>query len=463
MRSNRLGCLSGTGFLAALITALVIAGYAYASGGWMYNPGPLNAQKGQTLGGVTSHAEIGGNCKACHTAPWEAVKMADRCAACHGAIAKQMQDIASLHGKMTHNNPALSCRHCHPEHRGAEAALTVLEGAGFPHEAVGFSLHGHQLTATREAFTCDDCHHGDISTFASDSCQNCHRQMDSAFTVAHSTEYGDTCLNCHDGVDRFGKNFRHDSAFPLNGKHNNLTCSQCHMGARTTADFSKARADCNACHGKDEPHDGKFGADCAACHTINGWTPATFDHNLAAFKLEGTHAEVRCEQCHASNVYEGTPMDCFSCHKQDDEHNGKFGTDCSACHQPTSWEDVTFDHNQSNFPLTGRHIGLSCEKCHTSAQFTGLSTDCASCHSDPAFHAGMFGTDCASCHTTDNWFAKYNGPHPGIADEGGSGVNHGGGTCRDCHTQTLGAATCLACHDSNNPEGGGGGEGSGHD
>ena len=30
--------------IAALVTALVIAGYAYARGGLMYNPGPLNAQ-----------------------------------------------------------------------------------------------------------------------------------------------------------------------------------------------------------------------------------------------------------------------------------------------------------------------------------------------------------------------------------------------------------------------------------
>src|SRR5574341_985881 len=115
--------------------------------------------------------------------------MEDRCAACHGEIAGQMQDVASLHGKMLHDNPDLGCRHCHPEHRGANAPLPVMKGAEFPHEVVGFSLKGHQLTATREAFTCDDCHHGDISTFASDSCQTCHRQIDSSFTLVHSLEY----------------------------------------------------------------------------------------------------------------------------------------------------------------------------------------------------------------------------------------------------------------------------------
>lgn len=183
--------------------------------------------------------------------------------------------------------------------------------------------------------------------------------------------------------------------------------------------------------------------------------PADFDHDLSVFKLEGVHAETRCDQCHINNVYQGTPMDCYSCHKQDDEHGGRFGTDCSACHDSSGWDNATFDHDLSTFPLTGRHLGLSCEQCHTNNQFAGLAATCASCHGDPVFHAGMFGLDCAMCHTTENWFAIYQGPHPGIADEGGRGVNHGGASCRDCHMQTLHTATCTLCHNGNNPEGGG--------
>ena len=37
----------------------------------MYNPGPLSTHGDEMLGGVKSHAEIGGKCDACHTAPWE--------------------------------------------------------------------------------------------------------------------------------------------------------------------------------------------------------------------------------------------------------------------------------------------------------------------------------------------------------------------------------------------------------
>jgi hypothetical protein len=381
--------------------------------------------------------------------------MADRCSACHAEIARQMRDVASMHGTLLHNEPGLGCRHCHPEHRGANAALTQMDSGSFPHEVVGFSLKGHGRSTTGAPFQCDDCHHGDITSFALDTCDGCHRQMDPGFMTAHMISFGAACLDCHDGVDRFGKGFDHNAfAFRLTGKHVALACVQCHINARALGDFPATLQDCSSCHQKDDPHAGRFGADCSQCHTANGWTPAKFDHNLAAFKLQGEHQEVACEACHVNRQFKGTPADCYSCHQQDDEHNGQFGKDCSACHDPSSWDHVSFDHNKSNFPLTGAHANLDCQKCHASGQFAGLSTACVSCHSDPAFHAGMFGTDCVSCHSTDNWFARYTGPHPGIADEGGSGVNHGGASCRDCHTQTLRSATCLACHDSNNPEGG---------
>jgi hypothetical protein len=463
MRSSRLGCLTGTGIIAALVTALAIAGYAYARGGLMYSPGALSAQGDENLGGVTSHAQTNGDCEACHVAPWESTRMADRCAVCHTAIAGQMQDVATLHGTLMHDDPGLSCRHCHPEHRGPHAALTQMDDATFPHEVVGFSLKGHQLTAARAEFQCDDCHHGNIAEFAPDTCDSCHRELDLGFMTAHTISFGSACLDCHDGVDRLGKNFDHNAfAFKIRGKHAGVACVQCHVNARSFGDFQGTLPDCESCHRRDDPHAGRFGGDCSKCHTADGWTPAKFDHNLAAFKLEGRHGEVACDACHVNNQFKGTPTDCYSCHQQDDDHGGQFGQDCSACHNPSSWDNVSFDHNKSKFPLTGAHANIACETCHSTGQFAGLSTACVSCHTDPVFHAGMFGTDCASCHTADSWSAPYTGPHPGIADEGGSGVNHGGASCRDCHTETLRTATCLACHDSNNPDGEGG-EGGGRD
>ena len=461
--SNRLGCLSGTGLMAAIVTSLLIVGYVYAKGGLLYNPGPLNTQRGDALGGVSSHADIGGDCNACHAAPWESATMADRCVACHTEIGAQMMAVATVHGSMMHDNPELTCRHCHTEHRGADSMLTEMNDAEFPHELVGFSLKAHQTTVKKEAFVCSDCHGDDISTFDLQMCTTCHSEMDGAFTSDHVLEYGTACLNCHEGVDFFGDVFTHNKySFALTGKHTNLSCAKCHNGANEISDFSALPQDCYSCHQNVDAHGGRFGTDCAACHGTDGWLPAKFDHNLSDFKLVGEHTEAQCDECHVNNVYQGTPTDCFSCHKRDDEHNGRFGTECSTCHSPQDWEELTFDHRQA-FALTGKHVDVPCEKCHQDFQFAGVSRTCAGCHGDPTFHAGMFGLDCLACHTTNNWFARYTGPHPGIADEGGSGVNHGGASCRDCHTQTLRTATCDSCHRGGNFEDGGDGGGDGGD
>ncbi len=455
MQKNRLGCLTGTGIGAALITLLAIVGFAFVQGGSLFSPGGLSAhQTGVVLGNVQSHAETGGNCGACHTAPWEPAMMADRCTTCHTDIATQMRQVATLHGQIANKGSAiLACYDCHPDHRGSTAALIDMSGKQFPHEGLGFSLKGHTENSNGAAFTCQDCHNADIKTFDQKTCVSCHSQIDIAFMQPHLVAYGPNCLGCHDGVDRFSKTFSHASfAFTLTGKHANVTCDKCHNHALALADFASAPKDCVACHKQNDPHSGQFGENCGACHATAGWTPAKFDHNLAAFKLTGVHISVACAQCHVNNVFKGTPTDCYSCHKQKDAHNGQFGTDCSACHATTSWNDVSFDHNKSNFPLTGAHANVACAKCHSSGQFKGLSTTCVSCHQDPAFHAGVLGTDCASCHSTSAWSpAQFNRSHPSFGEEGG--VNHGGATCRTCHPDTVTTFTCLACHNSNNPSG----------
>lgn len=457
MQKKRLGCLTATGISVSLITLFIIVGVAFASGGRMFTAGPLNDQNkgGAPVGGASSHAQIT-ECKACHVAPWEAATMAERCADCHTDIAAQMFDVAKLHGAIKQKNPGLPCRDCHPEHRGATASLTDLGKNVFPHEVLGYSLNGHQLKAARETFACSDCHGEDVTTFATDSCLNCHSQMDIAFTQAHILSFGADCTSCHDGVDRFGDDFDHGLfTFALMGKHRDASCTKCHLDARTVIDLQSAPQDCFSCHQKDDPHTGRFGNECGACHASDGWKPAKFDHNLSVFKLVGGHAQVACEDCHQNGVYQGTPGDCYSCHKDQDEHNGEYGMECGSCHNPSDWEDASFDHNRTAFPLNGGHAGLSCQQCHQSGAFAGLSPDCASCHADPGFHAGAFGLNCAACHSTSSWSpAGYNLSHPRVADEGGGGIHHGGASCRTCHPSSVYYATCSACHDGNNFEDG---------
>ena len=455
--NHRLGCFTGAGIIATLITLFAVVGFAFASGSRMFSPGALNAQPGKTYGRVNSHAQIT-ECETCHAVPFGVETMADRCAACHTDIAAQMKDVAKFHGAIMKKSSVLACRDCHPDHRGASASLTDMGNFTFPHQALGFSLKGHQQTASGAAFSCQDCHQDDITKFARETCENCHRQVNDSFTQTHVAAFGTDCLACHDGVDRFGGDFSHASFdFQLQGKHAGVTCEKCHGNARTVADMKSAPQDCFSCHQKDDRHKGQFGQDCGSCHTSKGWQGATFNHNFSTFKLEGKHAKVACEQCHVNNVFKGTPTDCFSCHQKNDEHKGQFGTDCASCHTTKGWDGATFDHSRSSFPLTGAHAQVRCEDCHKNAVFKGTPSTCVSCHADPAFHAGAVGTDCASCHNTSSWSpATFNLPHPEPrVGEGGSGINHGGATCRQCHPTTVRQNTCTVCHQGG-VEGGGG-------
>jgi hypothetical protein len=487
MHNSRLGCFTTTGILAALITLGVIVWMAFSQGGVLYSPGELNAQSDETIGGVTSHAQIGGDCKTCHVAPWSGETMADRCLACHADVSAQMREVASLHGGINQSNPTLKCIQCHPDHRGPDAPLTDTTLADFPHEALGFSLTGHALTVTREAFLCSDCHTQGVATFALQDCTSCHQQIDAGFMQTHAGQYGAECLACHDGVDRFGKKFTHNFDFKLIGEHAQINCAECHVNVRAAADFDTAPADCFSCHAQDDPHKSRFGSDCALCHASEAWTPAQFDHNLSAFKLDGEHAEASCEDCHQNDVFAGTPSDCYSCHAKDDdhdgrfgtkcegchnpsdwenarvdhallgndcyscharddEHNGNFGTDCAACHTTSDWDDANFDHSRGAFPLTGAHERVECELCHLNNQFVGTPTQCVSCHADPVFHLGLFSADCASCHSTQAWRpAQYNQPHTFPLNHGENGVS----SCVTCHPSAFTAYTCYGCHEHN--------------
>jgi hypothetical protein len=454
MNKKRPGFLTAYGTIAAILTILIVVGFGLVAQGLLFSPGPLNANAGPALGGVTSHAGLSNQCSSCHAPFWDPAGMAGRCVACHMDIPAQLDDPSKLHGNLQKNNPnMMACRNCHPDHLGPNAALTNLSKADVSHAAFGYALTAHQLKSDGSSFACADCHTVSYVKFDQGVCATCHGQIKADFMQAHIQAYGTGCLACHDGVDTYGHTFNHALvAFQLTGKHAQATCAQCHTGARTIADLKATSQDCNSCHAKDDAHQGQLGTNCASCHTTAGWLPAAFDHNLASFKLIGSHASVPCTSCHVNAVFKGTPTDCYSCHKKDDKHNEQFGTACDACHTPNGWLPATFDH--SVFPLTGGHAGLPCTRCHTTGVFTGLSTACAACHANPPFHAGLFtGTPCSACHNTSSWTpAKYTGPHPGGCD--GNCIDHGGASCRDCHTVTLMTATCTKCHDSNNPGGG---------
>lgn len=435
MNNNKLGCLSPLAILSLFLAIFALLVTEIINGNAMFSPGALHA----------AHADIGDDCGQCHAPFWGAQNTTSLCLACHTEIQVEIGDSSTLHGTLV-KGAASTCQTCHTEHHGVSASLTVMDMVNFPHEVTGFALAGHKTRADGISFTCSDCHTETISRFDVRICAECHRATDATYTDLHIQTFGADCLACHDGVDRYG-DFDHSRVpFTLTGAHIRVDCSECHLNPRSIADLQNTPAACESCHQKDDAHNGEFGAQCGVCHSVDGWKPATFDHSLAAFPLEGKHIDVECEQCHTSG-YQETPKDCYSCHKNDDEHNGQYGTVCETCHNPTDWEDATFDHSLSAFPLDGAHVNVECAECHKNQVFQDTSSECAACHADPDYHRGLFpGQACSQCHTTAAWRpAPYNGPHlfP---------MNHGQekgriNTCADCHQPTLAQWTCYTCHD----------------
>lgn len=320
-------------------------------------------------------------------------------------------------------------------------------GRAFDHTKVAFSLTGKHATTA-----CGGCHQGaqDLAALkaAPQVCSACHAKDD-----VHKGDMGSDCGQCHTPADWTQAVIDHaQTAFPLTGMHMNVPCLHCHVNNV----FKGTPTNCFSCHAKDDAHQGDLGSVCETCHSTVGWLMASMDHNLARFQLTGKHQTVACESCHVNNVFKGTPMDCNSCHAKDDAHKGSLGTDCSFCHTPAGWLPSTFNHNRTIFPLTGSHAGLACVKCHVSGVngvvFKGLPTNCSGCHSDPSYHAGLFGLDCASCHNTGGWTpAKFDRPH-------NFDMGHGGASsCRDCHPNNLNTYSCDKCHPGGAPSDGGGG------
>lgn len=396
MEKKPYGCLTFPGLITALLSMLVVVVVGLVRGGVLFSPGGLNAQAGSSLGSVASHADLASKCSACHSAFWQTTTMADKCVFCHTDVAAQELDPTTLHGDQFTKKPGLTCRSCHPDHRGATAALTDLSMIDVTHNVFGYALTAHQKQSDGSAFLCKTCHVNGYSKFDQAACTACHQQIKVDFMQSHLQAYGANCLACHDGIDSYGHSFNHAGvAFQLTGKHATLDCGSCHTGARSIADLKATSRDCAGCHTKDDAHKGQFGSGCGTCHTTQGWLPATFDHSLTKFPLTGAHAVLACTKCHTNAVFTVLPTNCVSCHP-----------------------DPTY------------HAGL----------FTGMT--------------------CDQCHTTAAWIpATFNLSHPAGNCGDNNCVDHHRATCNDCHPVSLPTFTCLKCHDSNTPGDGGRGGG----
>ena len=322
------------------------------------------------------------------------------------------------------------------------------------------------LTGAHVAVACSGCHSSGVYKGLSTLCYSCHASSYQTTVLNHTAAaFATTCENCHTTTAWNPGTFNHTTGttYPLTGAHQAVACSGCHSTV-----FKGLSTLCYSCHtadytGTTDPKHGAaaFATTCDNCHTTTAWTGATFDHTAnTTFPLTGGHVGLDCNQCHSSGVYKGLSTLCYSCHQTDyagttnpAHQAGGFPTTCETCHSTTNWTSSTFNHNTSTtFPLTGGHVGLDCNQCHSSGVYKGLSTLCYSCHTTEFqttvlnHTAAGFATTCENCHTTTAW-------NPGT-------FNHTTGTtfpltgahipllCNQCHTTVFkGLSTlCYSCH-----------------
>ncbi len=301
-----------------------------------------------------------------------------------------------------------------------------------------------KLTAAHARYegisNCTNCHALGQRGIEPAKCLTCHTPLRARIRADegfHATVDAD-CATCH--KDHFGRDFdpvRFDTGafdhrrtgFPLVGEHRSLDCQQCHQPSFITAADVRAfklaagRLDetylgvsdnCQTCHRRDNPHGAGFTAECQQCHQPTGWEQvADFDHSTTGFPLVGQHAALVCTSCHGEGAdgtvsFTGTQPVCATCHRTDSPHGSQFrGQDCASCHDARTWTQAPhFNHALADFPLTGRHLRVSCASCHTQSggrtQFEGIAHEtCQSCHEDQ--HEGELGSDCQTCHTTASW------------------------------------------------------------
>lgn len=323
-------------------------------------------------------------------------------------------------GPLAHGHAKLeaACGNCHvPLKKQAQRARCVA-----CHKAIGKDIKA------KRGF------HGRGTAAAASECSQCHTE--------HKGRNADIT-----GLDR--DTFDHRvTDFALRGAHRRTACGGCHKPGRK---FRQAPHSCIACHAKDEPHRGRLGKKCASCHTEASWSRVRFDHKRrTGFALTGKHRRTSCNSCHAGQRFENTPKDCYSCHRLNEPHAGRFGRSCAKCHTTKGWKGGRFDHDRdTKFALRGSHRKTACTSCHTK-RLAGRkpARDCYSCHRADDTHKGRNGRDCARCHSETRW-STTSFDH-GRATSFPLRGKHGRLACTLCHrgsvfTANLGKS-CIDCH-----------------
>lgn len=418
-----------------------------------------------------------------------------KCQQCHPTLvfSEANSNCMSCHTDMHEQTVGFECERCHNEQSWIVNNIVDI------HRHSRFPLLGAHLTAS-----CNECHpSASLLNFEPRgvNCYDCHSADYQATESPNHIESGfsTSCHDCHkmNAFSWQGTDFTH-AFFPLTEGHANQSCNACHV----KNDYSNISSDCISCHQSDynqtdnPSHQSlQFSNVCTQCHTTApGWKPAEYkEHDTQSFPIySGKHSGEwdNCIQCHP-NPGNYAQFTCIECHEHDqgemdDKHKGIGGyvyesVACLECH-PTGDGEGGFNHNASEFPLTGAHLLTVCADCHEDG-YAGTPTYCADCHL-PDFNQSVnpnhlelgLQDDCAKCHTTapewkpavfdiHNDYYTLSGGHIDVANDcischNGDYINTPN-ACNECHTKDYNETSdpnhvvldlsivCEDCHTTN--------------
>lgn len=322
---------------------------------------------------------------------------------------------------------------------------------------------------------CERCHQpgGKVQT---ELCLDCHADVAaqlSAPTALHAGLADQACAACH--PDHRGRNFdisaaaqpkfdhssagfsliRHSLGFDLAS----LGCQGCHDPSNP--DYAADLERCTNCHGQENAafmtrHLANYGAGCTQCH--DGLDSlARFDHSQTPFPLDGKHSSLSCSDCHKAVHANHTGILVAGI--------GDPGPSAAVPPSPLAATGVAVIGigDPGAAPTPPSPVATT----EVITRFSGLSTDCQSCHTEPAAHHGLFSSNCAACHTTAAWQpASFGGAafdHNAVQkfslahhaqDYAGAAI-----ACTGCHIQSNDPATtlstdlaaCTTCHAAHDP------------
>ena len=405
------------------------------------------------------------------------------CKDCHKSGFIQSKVIREK--QFTYLGLSTDCQDCHDDYHQQTLPLNCAAchnfeafkpAPGFHHSETRFPLKGkHQEVDCKECHPKSIRNGKDFQAFAGisfNSCANCHQDV-------HQGKLGTRCEDCHTEFSfaaiRDIKGFDHSRTnFPLEGKHRQVDCKDCHKNKLTDP---LPHSQCLHCH--TDYHQGDFSRkgkteDCARCHTVQGFQPSTYtlgEHQQSAFPLDGAHLATPCFACHKKTerwLFRNIGEKCIDCHQ--DIHEPYLQVryyperNCQACHKTEAWSTVSFDHSNTSFQLEGRHLEAQCRDCHTMKmpegntylKFTERGVQCLECHSD--IHQGQFAENgavpCEKCHAFENWDAvRFDHQKTRFPLEG----RHAEIACERCHKEVISEEItyvqykmedirCAACH-----------------